>query len=207
MKFLNYIWDFGGTLFNIYPAYSKSVINILEKNGIEENFESIYKNSKISKKALLDYLNEKYQIDKSTEKNIKKAESFVPFEERQPFEFTEMILKYVVKNKGKNFIFTHRSYKSASTLLDHYHLSGYFYDIVTKDDLFERKPHPEGINHLINKHNLIEEQTITIGDRKIDIIAGKNANISTIYFNPCGKKFEIADYNIKNFKEILEIIK
>lgn len=43
-----------------------------------------------------------------------------------------------------------------------------------------RKPKPGMLLEAISKWNIIPEQSIMIGDRRSDIIAGKNANVKTI---------------------------
>ena len=71
---------------------------------------------------------------------------------------------------------------------------------------FQRKPSPDAINYLVDKHNMIHNQAIMIGDRDLDILSAKNAGIHGCFFNEDGKKSDIADFTISNFEELYSII-
>lgn len=50
------------------------------------------------------------------------------------------------------------------------------------------------------------KEAIKIGDRGLDIMAGKNAGISSCYFNP-DKTFDVeADYYISSNKQLRDIM-
>lgn len=59
-----------------------------------------------------------------------------------------------------------------------------------------RKPEPEMIESLINKHQIDIDQSYMVGDRDVDIYAGKAAGLKTIIVN--NKEFKEADYSFKN---------
>jgi len=54
-----------------------------------------------------------------------------------------------------------------------------FESIIGGDSFKTRKPDPEGINHLLKKHNLSPREVLMVGDSALDIEAGKNANVRT----------------------------
>lgn len=60
----------------------------------------------------------------------------------------------------------------------------YFQDMVTSDDDYPRKPDPAGLLTLLKRYDLPPESTLIIGDREIDIQAGKNAGVATCFYSP-----------------------
>ncbi len=54
-----------------------------------------------------------------------------------------------------------------------------FESIIGGDSFQTRKPDPEGINHLLKKHDLSPKEVLMVGDSALDIEAGKNANVRT----------------------------
>ena len=63
-------------------------------------------------------------------------------------------------------------------ILTHYQWGHYFKEIVTIDNGFPRKPHPASYEYLHQKYDL----DLIIGDRELNILAGKNLNIKTCLF-------------------------
>jgi phosphoglycolate phosphatase len=57
------------------------------------------------------------------------------------------------------------------------------FTIFTRDDITHPKPHPEGLNAIMELKKIPNEQTIYIGDSYIDAIAANKANIRFIWFN------------------------
>jgi len=47
---------------------------------------------------------------------------------------------------------------------------------------FERKPHPEAANYLLDKYQLDPESTYYIGDRTLDVEFAQNSGIQSINF-------------------------
>ena len=72
--------------------------------------------------------------------------------------------------------------------------------------LLERKPSPEAIEYLMEKYKIKPEEAIMIGDRELDILSGKNAGIHTCFFDDQGGICNLADYNIKDYHQLYEII-
>ena len=72
---------------------------------------------------------------------------------------------------------------------------------------FPRKPDPTALNWLIDKHSIVKENALMIGDRDIDIIAAHNAGIAGCLFDE-GGYFENtnAEHRIKEFDKMLDLI-
>jgi HAD superfamily hydrolase (TIGR01549 family) len=207
MKYKNFIWDFGGTIINSYPALVKGILKALSDIGIEETYDEVFEQARISKNHLAKYFMNKHNLDYDFVTKIKMAENLVDPESRIPFEGVEEILSFIKENGGKNYIFTHRNRDSANELLIKHDLEKYFEIMIAKENELARKPSPEGILFIMHTQKLEPSETVNIGDRGIDIEAGLKAGIDNIYFNPEGIMVEKATYNIKAFKEIFEILK
>ena len=91
------------------------------------------------------------------------------------------VLDWTQKENIQNFIYTHKG-KNAYDLLNQLEISPYFLEIVTSENGFKRKPHPEAINYLLEKYKLKPEETYYIGDRILDIEAAHNSGIHSINF-------------------------
>ena len=80
-------------------------------------------------------------------------------------------------------------------------------NIITKDDVKNKKPNPEGIFKLINKWGISPQNIMIFGDYETDIQAGKEAGIITVgVLSGVGtlelfKKLK-ADYVINDISEI-----
>lgn len=80
-------------------------------------------------------------------------------------------------------------------------------EIVGSDQDFSRKPDPTSLNYFLNKYNMNPNETVMIGDRKLDIEAGKNAGVATIFFDVEALLNDVqADYRVFSMNDILKII-
>ncbi len=180
MAIKNYIWDFDGTLYDSYPAMVEGAAKALSDLGIREDQKVIYRTMK---KFSTRHLSEQHQL---------KEEVFMPLfhhYEREsllkprPFEATEEVLSTLKKRGAKHFILTHRLTESTWRLLREYELAHFIEEVVGIDQNFPRKPSPESLNYLIERYEMQKAETMMIGDRQLDIEAGKRAGISTCLYD------------------------
>lgn len=170
-----------------------------------EYLKTKYK-SKLSKEEILQY---RRNLSKEVSKDIK----YKP-------DVDEMI-KYLKNNKIKNALAT----VSRRETLDIYinenenlknkcNIQEYFDFIVTKDDVKLKKPNPEVYNKIIENFNITDlSKCIVIEDSLTGVLAAKNANLDVIVIydkyseKDRNKINELADYNVNNFKELIELFK
>ncbi|MCH1627701.1 HAD-IA family hydrolase [Fredinandcohnia quinoae] len=186
---MNILWDFDGTLFDTYPAYSKIFSQVLEGKVDEKE---IYKRLKVSFSHAIDY----YKLTKSQIDEIGILESKLTPNDVKPFEKVEEILKFA----NKNVIMTHKDRHGVLSILKHYGWDKYFSDMVTIDDGFPRKPNSLSYQYLHEKHKI----DLAIGDREIDLIPAKELGISTCIFQ---NKSKFADYEISDYSDLTKLIK
>ncbi|MED0963540.1 HAD-IA family hydrolase [Bacillus paramycoides] len=185
---MNILWDFDGTLFDTYPAYTMMLSEIL---GDAVDKQEIYKNLKISYSHAIQYYNISYDQEQKI-KILKKK--FTP-KDMKPFEGVEEVLKFA----DKNVIMTHKHRAGVMEILQYYGWDKYFADMVTIDEGFPRKPNSLAYNHLHKKHNI----DLAIGDRELDLLPAKELGISTCMFQG---KCDVADYSLSHYSEFFKVV-
>jgi HAD superfamily hydrolase (TIGR01549 family) len=104
----------------------------------------------------------------------------------------------------QNIIYTHKG-RSTIEILKKIEIASYFYDVITKENGFKRKPDPEGILYILNKYNIEKEEAIYIGDRPLDLLCAKNAGIKSILYSPKDSPIDFEHpHKIRDLKEIIE---
>ena len=179
-----YIWDLDGTLIDSYCVISKSAWETAKDVNINDSLEDVLKFVKresvkeyfleVSSKSnqSLDYLFERYRCHtKDKEDSI----ILIPH--------AKEILELLKDNGTRHFVYTHRG-SSTISILKRLGIYDYFDEIVTSLYGFSPKPSGEGIKYLVNKYHLDLNHTYYVGDRSLDILASKDANVNAILYLP-----------------------
>ncbi|SDP15084.1 Haloacid dehalogenase-like hydrolase [Paenibacillus sp. yr247] len=185
---MNILWDFDGTLFDTYPAYTEIFMDVLNH---KYSAEEVSLQLKISFSHAISHFN-------LTEKQIKETNrrgALLKPEKLLPFDGVERVLQAV----EKNVIMTHKPRTALLPILHHYEWDHYFVDIVSCDDGFPRIPDPTAYIHL-NERNRVD---LIIGDREIDILPGKSLGIKTCLFQ---NDTPGADYYLRHYKDFFHLI-
>jgi HAD superfamily hydrolase (TIGR01549 family) len=203
--FKHIIWDFDGTLFDTYPVMATVFKEMLEEKGYQEDLEEILTYMKVSMLYALKHYENRYPISKAflEEYELRRREKELSL--CKPYAEIENICRSIHTSGKCNYLYTHRG-ASAITLLNDYNLYEYFTDFITSQQKFERKPSPDAINYLIHKYNMNKQEAIMIGDRDLDILAGKNAGIQACFFSENGEISQFADYSINNLSQLSSIL-
>lgn len=96
------------------------------------------------------------------------------------FEGAKELLEEIQAHGGRHFLVSHRD-RQVLTLLDQTGIAPFFTEIVTADEGFPRKPDPASMLYFKEKYGI--QDGLVIGDRPIDIEAGKAAGLSTYLFD------------------------
>ena len=206
MKYTEYIWDFDGTLFDTYPVMVKAFQRALRELGIEEKPDTLLLFMKKSIAETIDYYQSRYQLEELFFKRYLEIRRSYSLDEQPPYSGAMKVCCQIVQQGGRSFIVSHRESSSLYALLDHYGMRQLFTEIITGDDGFERKPSPEAFLYLVKKNQLKKESTLAIGDRILDIQAGREAGIKTVFINlnddlDC----DLADFKIHSLEEVLSL--
>lgn len=109
----------------------------------------------------------------------------------------------IYSNKPNNLLQPLVSYKFKG--IEFIHIQG-------QDDNYPCKPDPTLLKIILNKYELNPKYGYYVGDSYVDVLTGKNVNLKTIvleygYGDLAKIKETKPDVIIKNFKELLEVIK
>jgi phosphoglycolate phosphatase-like HAD superfamily hydrolase len=204
--FRNIIWDVDGTLFDTYPAIARAIKSALNDLGKDAPIAWITEVARQSLSQCDTVLADKYHLDKGAlECAIEKHFDRITFEENPPFPGVAKLCQYICSIDGKNVIVTHRGRKGTQGLLTTHKLDEYFAGYITRDDGYPRKPAPAAFEAALAIYHLEREETLTVGDRDIDIQAGQAAGLFSCFYRSTADCVE-ADLVIGSFGELYEYL-
>ncbi|RPI81385.1 MAG: phosphatase, partial [Chloroflexi bacterium] len=139
----NIIWDFDGTLFDTYPAITRSFQAVLNQNGFTASPDWIESLAKQSLGTCADTLAAHFNLDPVAfgQAFLTSYGEVLP-EAQPPFPGVIKVCQRICSTGGNNLIVTHRGRKSMLKLLDAYELTPSFVGFVTNDDGYPKKPDP-----------------------------------------------------------------
>lgn len=201
-KYRHYIWDFDGTLFDSYPhicyAFCKQMQalgRVVDPTEADTYLRRSFEEARIHFAVPLD--------------------AYKAFQVYQRKDFDPPILPYpqlrdtlvaLLDAGAKHYIYTHRDQGSLSYYLDKYGFSEYFFDRITSDDGFPRKPAPDAITALLERHGLSKEDCVMVGDRELDIGSAKAAGIAACLFDERALAPETAaDHTVTSLAQIPQL--
>ncbi len=118
---------------------------------------------------------------------------------------TWLLDKKILEKLSKKFklaIFTNRSKEEAIYALRRANTKKYFSTLITREDVQNKKPDPEGINIIMKRSKT--KNTIYIGNSIDDLLAAKNAEVDFIgVIQPCVNKNRFKDSLKKNGAKII----
>jgi phosphoglycolate phosphatase len=207
------IFDFDGTLFNSVDDVVICFNKTLEKFNFpiltkEEYFECLGGN--------IDEIVSLVLGANSTPENIEKVRTYYldiynpsKKENTLPFEGSYEILKEL---QAKGVLLAVNSNRLTYSL--EYFVEKFFKDIdfvlvEGHDEENPSKPHPYGVNRIVEKANVSLDDVVYIGDSKTDIQTAKNAGIDCIVVKwGYGNKYDWEnDYILESVEEFGEILK
>ncbi len=184
MKFNHFFWDFDGTIFDSYPHTMRCCWDALKEEGLADRFEydMVLRHILVSfgdMKAYTGMSDEAYRrfVDRAHLLGDEEVEPKVV-----PFPDARDVLSAVVRNGGKNYLYTHRNV-TALRYLEAWGFTALFADFLTAEEGFPSKPAPDAVLALIARNGLDPAECVMVGDREIDGMSGKNAGIAGALVN------------------------
>lgn len=198
---LNYIWDFDGMLFNSYPhitkafeimmtEYGKSIDLRLAQSLFENSFETCYAYYGVT--------------DEMARRHSEVEHLYELFPKAEPFENTFKTLSELSSRGKRQFLYTHRGHDSSQHYLKRYAMSEFFTYCVDSSFDFTPKPAPDGVDFICDKWGLDKAETVMIGDRELDVLAGKNSGTFGCLFTKESIDTS-ADFVVGDIIEVLDI--
>lgn len=198
----NYLWDFDGMLFDSYPHITKSFQLMMADFGRQADYDEA--------KALLEITfatcYEHYGVTDEMRERHRFYEHQYNLEPiTVPFANTYETLETLSGRGAKHYLYTHRGFESSQYYLEKYGLKKFFSGFVDSSMSFPLKPAPDAINYICREYGLDKNETIMIGDREIDVLAGKNAGVYGCLFTKDLSVDTVADYKITDIIQVLKI--
>jgi phosphoglycolate phosphatase len=207
----NLLFDFDGTIVDTSEGIIKSMHYAFEKLELEKL------NDFRIKEVIGPPLGEMFKIliNINNEETITKGIHY--FRERYSrdglrelklYDNVEDTLSYL-HNIGINmFIVTSKPHKFTETIVENLNVKKYFKDISGVGLSGEVKSKADRIGEMVNKYNLITEETLMVGDMKDDVLAANENKIRTIgMLYGFGKKLDLQIAGCKTFCDKFEELK
>jgi phosphoglycolate phosphatase-like HAD superfamily hydrolase len=197
----NVIWDVDGTLFDTYPAIARAFRAALHDLGQDAPLERITELASDSLGRCAATLATDLGLDQDAlETAFGRHYEGMPPEDSPPFRGVAEVCEHIASIGGRNLIVTHRGSRGTAELLAAGGLARYFADCITAADGYPRKPDPAAFAAIIERNGLRRDETLAIGDREIDVLAGQAAGIATCLFGRPGSS--APDVVIASFSEL-----
>lgn len=181
--FRNIIWDVDGTLFDTYPSIARAIQAALNDLGHDAPLPWIEELARQSIGHCHTVLAATYHLQADRlERAYGEHFARIRAEENPPFPGVAALCRHICAIGGKNVIVTHRGRDSTLDLLAAHGMARYFSGCITRDDGYPRKPHPAAFEAALEAHDLDPEETLTVGDRGIDILAGQAAGVFSCFY-------------------------
>ncbi len=184
MRFRHYFWDFDGTLFDSYPHTLRCCWDVMTENGLADGWDK----ESVLRWLLVTFGAMKREVGMPDDAYADFLERAHRMGEQEieprvvPFPDARDVLSAVVKNGGRNYLYTHRN-NTALLYLESFGFTDLFADVVTAEEGFPSKPAPDAVLALIARNGLDPADCVMIGDREIDGMSGKNAGIAGALVN------------------------
>ncbi|MGT2667556.1 HAD-IA family hydrolase [Streptococcus rifensis] len=177
MDYHDYIWDLGGTLLDNYEISAKAFCETLEEYGRPApSHDEVYAALKISTDDAIS----RYAAGLPGFLEHYKFHEGIALETPILFKGVRQVLEQIVSSGGRNFLWSHRNNQVLDILaiagIDHL-----FEEVVTGDSGFPRKPDPSALLYLKDKYEMTN--ALVIGDREIDLEAGRVAGMAVYHFD------------------------
>lgn len=198
----NYLWDFDGMLFDSYPHITEAFCRMMKESGTEVDFDEA--------KALLEItFTECYDHYGATQEQRKRHHELEWDYELEPivkpFENTYKTLEALHKKGCRHFLYTHRGRETSQYYLKKYGMYDFFDGFADSSMNFPLKPAPDAIEYLCREYNLDKSETVMIGDREIDVAAGKNAGVFGCLYTKNKDVITVADNIVSDIIEIVNL--
>jgi len=108
-------------------------------------------------------------------------------------------------------ILTNKPLDMTRAILSGLSLERYFVDVVGGDSLDSKKPHPDGLLHIMRTRRALPGETLMVGDSRNDVLAGRKAGVRT-----CGVTYGLGidgfasfppDFTIGRFPDLFDRIR
>lgn len=179
----NYIFDFDGTIADSsqcgilatqaafeqggYPVPCEERIHYFTGIPIEQSFKEMLQ-TRVSDQAFEELLGSFRTHYRALEESTLQA-----------FPLMNEVLHQLTLESKQCFVVSSKKTDVLKRNLTMLGLDSFFKDCIGSDQVKHYKPHPEGVQLLMERYSLNKEETVVIGDSIFDILMGKSAGCFT----------------------------
>ena len=207
----HFIWDFDGTLFDTYPAIIQDLRLALKEYDRDCNpLEAMRLMLETTISETREHYADVYGITREA-----LAESYGRHRRRtmelllaEPITGVKEVLERIQATGRHNYIFTNRKGAETELYLKKYGLDGYFRDIIgSESPNFAKKPAPDAVLYLLEKHNICPDAAVMVGDRDCDLGSGRSAGIRAAHLVCPSVPLTLkCDWRLEDFNQMLTML-
>ena len=202
----NILWDVDGTLFDTYPAITYAISQALNGLGQSAALNVIDSLARQSIEHCLATLAQRFDLDRDLlRQRYLAAYAALPLANQPPMPEVEAVCAAIRQHGGQNVAVTHRDVRTTQALLNAHRLAPLFAGIVSVEQGYPRKPDPAMALAALETYALDPVDTWLVGDRALDIEAGRAAGVCTcLYGRACVP--QPADLHIEHYSQLLALL-
>lgn len=204
-RVLHLFWDFDGTMYDSYPQIARAMRLALADYGVAEREDALSALLRTTVWQVVEAYAPRAGVGVDELMDVfhrhQDAEGGFP-----PFEGLADCLRELKAAGCSHYLYTHRDRRAVRELMKD-GLWDCFTDAVTREDGYPDKPAPDALEALMARYRAKPRACAMIGDRDIDVLAGRNAGMRTILFDPGGYFPTLsADARARSMREIRDIV-
>ena len=195
-----FIWDLDGTLLDSYGVIVSSLHQLLGELGVPMDAEDIHRRATAG--SVSDVLNLASAQTGRAFSELKGRYSEISggrYLEISAMPHAREALEAAAALGAVHFVYTHRG-TTTLPVLKNLGLEGFFREVVSSLNGFPRKPAPDALLYLVEKHRLKKERVYYVGDRTLDVDCARNAGVRSVLYAPSGAGR--ADHVIRDLLDI-----
>jgi phosphoglycolate phosphatase len=153
----------------------------------------------------------------ASEDDVQRAlEYFLQYYREHPLDYTTLYpgvkdtLDGLARQGTKLAVLTNKPVKISSVIIDGLGVGDCFFRIYGGNSFEQKKPHPVGIQTLMQEVSAVAERTLMVGDSNVDIRTARNAQVGSVGctwgFQPETLVTDPPDWLIEAMPELLSIV-
>ena len=207
MRFDYLLWDFDGTLFDTYPALVRAIEQALAEWGVSVPAARIRALLATTLADTIDALSAEFELERAAfSARVEHYRARTTPAERPPFPGVIALCERFKAAGGANLLFTHRDRPTLDALLAWHQTDHLFLDILTTEDGYPRKPDPAGFCALIERNAVPRDRALAVGDRDLDVQAGKAAGVATCLYDAAPSPGVEPDFCVASWDELAALL-
>lgn len=201
------IWDLGGTLIDTYPDVDRALAQAAFGENAEQHLHEVAALTRVSSGHAIETLSGRTGVPEADlETAYDGVKDYWQHTPAPVMAGAVEVMAAVRAAGGLNLVATHRDRTSAEQLIA---ATGLMVDdMVCAPDGYPRKPSPALIGALLQRHQLEPAGVLVVGDRPVDLEAGRSAGVDGALLVTPGIALDAGDdaRRIGDLRELLPLV-